>query len=190
MKSSSLLYSLPFCFLFTCMANKIKCELCGQEFSDRGIFHHVPKAHGISWEEYKKKYNIYPSIDLYASDKIEGKDYVICKLCPDGKRFEALSKHLKVAHGISAESYRGLFPGMKTCSDTRSEISRSSIGHIRNNVTPEQISKMRSAGINNLVRYNQSDSHKDALRTMVVQKNISNRELAKQIIDPPSDFSI
>lgn len=49
-------------------------------------------------------------------EKIEGKDYVICKLC--GKQMKAIQgRHLTVTHGITSKEYQQMFPGEKMLPD-------------------------------------------------------------------------
>lgn len=49
-------------------------------------------------------------------EKIEGKDYVICKLC--GKHMQAIQgRHLTITHGITSKQYQEMFPGAKMLPD-------------------------------------------------------------------------
>lgn len=49
-------------------------------------------------------------------EKIEGKDYVVCKLC--GKHMRAIQgRHLTVTHNITSKEYQQMFPGAKMLPD-------------------------------------------------------------------------
>jgi len=49
-------------------------------------------------------------------NKIEGTDYVVCKLC--NKKMEAIQgRHLTCTHGINSKEYKKMFPGAKMLPD-------------------------------------------------------------------------
>jgi len=47
--------------------------------------------------------------------KEEGRDFVVCRLC--GVKETTLGRHLKAAHGVTAEQYRMQFPGIRIVSE-------------------------------------------------------------------------
>ena len=83
-----------------------------------------------------------------SEDKIEGIDYVTCKLC--GKKMEAIQgRHLTCTHGITSKEYKEMFPGAKMLPDNYKGGFRQSRGkHMKEEKYREMFSK-KISGQNN-----------------------------------------
>lgn len=87
---------------------KIKCEICGQEFSSAGFGNHLKKSHQCSIDSYIEKYGEYRINKLKAKAVLDksSKNFK-CLIDNDNRLYteRSLSYHLMVNHSMSKEDY-------------------------------------------------------------------------------------
>ena len=83
-----------------------ECPVCGQLVDgERGLsghFRHRREAGDEAHVAYQEGQS-----DARWWGKVENEDYVVCREC--GVKVETLARHLKTAHGVTAESYRAKY---------------------------------------------------------------------------------
>lgn len=85
-----------------------------------GHFRHRREAGDQAHLEYQEA-----QVEVRWVGKAEGAEYVVCRIC--GHRAETLARHLKAAHGITAEQYRAQFSDARIRSEKVEQARREAL---------------------------------------------------------------
>lgn len=145
------------------MKNPITCEICGKECSCNGLHHHIRRVHDISWEEYKKKYDLFQQCNYDRPGLIENIDYIVCQIC--GEKLGVLGKHLVFKHNMGVREYGCIYSSACLCPRNISE-KNSKKWNLDPALNPnlwsdERRAKSTKSGTANLVAYNKSPQHSE-----------------------------
>jgi hypothetical protein len=106
------------------------CPVCGLRVDgERGLAQHF-RHRAEAGDERHARYE-QGREDARFSGLTEGRDYVACRMLGCSYRADTLARHLKAVHGITAEEYRGRYPGALIRSETLTEKRRVTLTEAR-----------------------------------------------------------
>lgn len=153
---------------------KIKCEICGEEYSSAGFGNHVKITHNLSIDDYVTKHGEY-RINNLKSTKIleESNKQFKCVLDTDDKLYteRSLTFHLRKIHNLTKEQYvvehlnSGKIPVCKCGCGTPTKILSYDFPYAR-----EYITGHNSFGKNNPMSKGHSEDSKNKMRKSAIKR--------------------